>query len=56
MAVTLAVFIAREIIQYPGTIGMRMILRGSLIAAVFVLMAIMMISYLVGKLREKKHD
>ncbi|PWT84257.1 MAG: hypothetical protein C5B58_05010 [Acidobacteria bacterium] len=49
VAITLAVFIGRSILQDPIPSGMRMILRASLSAAMLLVMAFMMISYLIRK-------
>ena len=49
VALTLAVSILREIVDYPGHIELRLILRGAAIAAVLVVIVFMMISYLVRK-------
>ena len=56
LAVTLAVFIGREIIQSSHRVGMWMILRASLLAALLILMAMMMISYSLRKFRAKHHE
>jgi hypothetical protein len=50
VAITLAVFLGRSILQDPIPSGMRMILRASLFAAMFLVMAFMMISYLIRKI------
>lgn len=54
LALTLAVFIVREIVDYPGHVELGTILRGAVVAAVFVVIVFMMISYLLrkSKLRE----
>ncbi len=53
MAALLAVFIGRAVVQDPVHVEMGMILRASVIAAFFVIMAFMMISYLVRKSKLK---
>ncbi len=53
LALTLALSVGLAVIHYPGLPGMRMILRGSLSAGVFIVMAIMMVSYLVRKSEPK---
>ncbi len=50
LSVALAVSIGRAILE-SGVVGMRRILTGSLCAAVFIMFAVMMISYLVRKFR-----
>lgn len=54
LAIMMAVYVGLAIVQQPGHGRMWMILRASSIAAVFVVMAFMMISYLVRKLGAKK--
>ena len=54
VAIMMAVHVGLAIIQRPGHGRMWMILRASSIAAMFVVMAYMMISYLVRKLGAKK--
>jgi hypothetical protein len=54
VAIVMAVYVGLAIVQQPGHGRMWMILRASSIAAMFVVMAFMMISYLVRKLRATK--
>jgi hypothetical protein len=49
LALMLAVFIGLAIIQDPQPVGICRILRASSIAATFIVMAFMMISYLIRK-------
>ena len=49
LAFTLAVFIGLAIVQEPAPVGLRRILRGASVAAIFIVMAFMMISYVIRK-------
>jgi hypothetical protein len=53
VAALLAAFIGRAVVQFPVHVEMRTILRASVIAAFFVVMAFVMISYLVRKSKLK---
>jgi hypothetical protein len=54
VAIMMAVYVGLAIVQQPGHGRMWMILRASSIAAMFVVMAFAMVSYLVKKLGAKK--
>jgi hypothetical protein len=54
VAIMMAVYVGLAILQQSGHGRMWMILRASAIAAMFVVMAFAMISYLVRNLRVKK--